>query len=161
MNRGKSIWTWLLIIIALGLVSAAGVYVLWPQLQPHTTVHVGDGVFLAQVAKSPEERTLGLSGTRELRENQAMLFVYDTDDKWPIWMKDMNYALDIIWLDKDKVVVYIVKNAPPESYPYEQFTPKQKARYVLEVPAGTVGKKTIAIGDKATFDENNLEGWGV
>ncbi len=71
----------------------------------------------------------------------------------------MKYPIDIVWLDKDKKVVYIVKNAPPESYPYENFTPKQDARYVLELPAGTVSKKSIAIGKEAMFDENAIEGW--
>lgn len=158
MSRKKDAWSWVLIIAALLLVVAAALYTLWPQLQPHTTVHIGDGVFTTRVAKTAEERDKGLSDTRELRENQAMLFVYDSDDKWSIWMKDMNYPIDIVWLDKDKKVVYIVKNAPPESYPYEQFVPKKEARYVLELPAGTVGKKSINIGTAATFDENNLEG---
>jgi uncharacterized membrane protein (UPF0127 family) len=75
-------------------------------------------------------------------------------------MKDMNFPIDIIWLDKDKKVVYIVKNAPPESYPYEHFEPKEEARYVLEVAAGTVEDKKIMIDAPATFDENNLEGLG-
>ena len=76
-------------------------------------------------------------------------------------MKDMNYPIDIVWLDKDKKIVYIVKNAPPESYPYETFVPKQDARYVLELPAGTVGPKSIVIGKEAAFDENTLEGFGL
>lgn len=150
--------SWGLVVLVLGLIVATALYVLWPQLQPHATVRLGDGVFLAQVAKTDEERAKGLSGTSGLRENQAMLFVYDTDNKWPIWMKEMNYPLDIIWLDKDKKVVYIVKNAPPESYPYESFVPKQEARYIVELPAGTVGKKSINVGSAASFDEHHLEG---
>jgi uncharacterized membrane protein (UPF0127 family) len=87
-----------------------------------------------------------------------MIFVHSTDDKWAVTMKDMNFPVDIVWLDSDKKVVYIVKNAPPESYPYEQFVPKKKARYVIELPAGTVGGKSIDINGSATFDENNLQG---
>jgi len=161
MSRRKDIFSWGLIVLVLALVAAAAVYILWPQLQPHATVRIGDGVFAARVAKTSDERKEGLSGTSDLRQDQAMLFVYDRDDKWSIWMKDMNYPIDIIWLDKDKKVVYIVKNAPPESYPYETFTPKQEARYVLEIPAGTVGPKSITIGTEAMFDENTLEGFGL
>lgn len=161
MSKRKDALSWILIIGALLLVGAAAVYVLWPQLQPHTTVRIGDGVFLARVAGTPAEREKGLSGTRDLRQDQAMLFVYDSDGKWPIWMKDMNYAIDIVWLNKEKEVVYVVKNAPPESYPYDQFVPKQNARYVLELPSGTVGKKAITIGTTMLFDESNLEGWGL
>jgi uncharacterized membrane protein (UPF0127 family) len=148
-------------VLVLALVGAAAVYILWPQLQPHATVRIGDAVFAAKVAKTPAEREKGLSDTASLRQDQAMLFVYEDDGKWPIWMKDMSYSIDIVWLDKDKKIVYMVKNAPPESYPYETFTPKQDARYVLELPAGTVGKKSIIIGATASFDENTLEGFGL
>ncbi|HEU5121989.1 MAG TPA: DUF192 domain-containing protein [Candidatus Saccharimonadales bacterium] len=161
MNKRKNAWSWIGVALALLLIGSAALYVMWPQLQPHVTVHIGDGVFTTRVAKTPAEREKGLSDTGELRSDQAFLIVFDRDDKWSIWMKDMNYPLDIVWLDKDKKVVYIVKNAPPESYPYEKFVPKQEARYVLELPAGTTGKKAITIGTEARFDENNLEGWGV
>jgi len=158
MSRRRNVLSWVLIILVLGLIAAAAFYVLWPQIQPHATLKIGDGVFAARVAKTSEERTRGLSGTHELRDSQAMLLVYERNDKWSIWMKDMRYSIDIIWLDEAKEVVHIVKNAPPESYPYESFIPKKDARYVLELPAGTVNKKSIVIGTKAMFDENNLEG---
>jgi uncharacterized protein len=161
MNKRKSAWSWIAVVLVLLLVGSAALYAMWPQLQPHVNVHIGDGVFATRVAKTETEREKGLSDTRELRNDQAMLLIFDRDDKWSIWMKDMNYPIDIVWLDKDKKVVYIVKNAPPESYPYEKFVPKQDARYVLELLAGTVGKKAINIGSQAAFDENHLEGWGV
>lgn len=159
MSVKKHVLSWGIIVLALLLVVVAALYVLLPQLRPHVTLHLGDGVFLTQVAKTPDAWEKGLSGTHSLRDNEAMLFIYDRDDKWSIWMKDMNYPLDIVWLDKDKKVVYIVKNAPPESYPFESFTPKQESRYVVELPAGTVAKKAINIGTQAVFDENNIEGW--
>jgi uncharacterized membrane protein (UPF0127 family) len=158
MSRKKDGLTWVLIVGVLLLVGAAAFYMLWPQLQPHATIHLGDGVFTAKVVKTQAERDKGLGGTLNLADDQAMLFVYETDGKWPVSMKDMNYPIDIVWLDKDKKVVYIVKNAPPESYPYEHFEPKNDARYVIEFSEGTVGQKKITIGATAMFDENNLEG---
>lgn len=159
MSVRKNILSWGLVLMVLALIGVAAYFVFAPQLRPHVTLHLGDGVFLTQVAKTPTAREKGLSNTQSLRDNEGMLFVFDHDDKWAIWMKNMNYPIDIVWLDKDKKVVYIVKNAPPESYPYESFVPKQEARYVVEVPAGTVAKKSIVIGGQAGFDENNIEGW--
>jgi len=158
MSRRKDAFTWVLIAGVLLLIGAAAFYMLLPQLQPHTTVHIGDAVFTTRVAKTQDDRDKALGGTYNLRDDQAMLLVYETDGKWAVNMKDMNYPIDIIWLDKDKKVVYIVKNAPPESYPYESFAPKENARYVLEANAGIVGEKKINIGAEAMFDENNLEG---
>lgn len=159
MSVRKNVLSWGLVLLVLGLIAAAAYYVMAPQLRPHVTVRIGDGVFMSQVAKTPEAREKGLGGTSGLRENESMLFIFDKDDKWAIWMKDVGYPIDIVWLDKDKKVVHIVKNAPPESYPYDNFTPKENARYVLELPAGTVTKKVITIGSQAAFDENNVEGW--
>jgi uncharacterized membrane protein (UPF0127 family) len=160
-SRHRDVWSWVLIVFVLLLVIGSVLYVMWPQLQPHATIRIGDGVFTSRVAKTDAERAKGLSGTQQLREDQAMLFVYDSDDKWSIWMKGMYYPIDIVWLDKDKKVVYIVKNAQPDSYPHESFAPKQDARYVIELSAGTVEKKMITIGTVAVFDENNLEGVGL
>ncbi len=159
MSVRKTVLSWGLVLFILALIAAAAYYVMAPQLRPHVTVHLGDAVFLTQVAKTPEAREKGLGGTSGLRENEGMLFIFDKDDKWAIWMKDVKYPLDIIWLDKDKKVVHIVKNAPPESYPFDNFTPKEDARYVVELPAGTVAKKAITIGKQAQFDENYIEGW--
>jgi uncharacterized protein len=161
MSRRKDALSWGLIALVLLLVGAATVYIMLPQLQPHTTLHLGDGVFTARVAKTEEERAKGLSDTSSLGDDQAMILVYDTDGKWPITMKGMKYPIDVIWLDKDKKVVYIVKNATPASYPYDVFTPKEDARYVVEVVAGTIGKKAVTVRSAATFDENNLEGFGL
>lgn len=158
MSRRKDVMSWGLIVLVLLAVGVTALYVLWPQLQPHTSLKLGDGVFAARVAKTPEELDKGLGGTRSLRSDQAMLFIYPRDAKWKVTMKDMNFPIDAVWLDANKKVVYIVKNVPPESYPYEDFTPKQEARYVVELPAGTVGPKAISIGTSATFDENNIQG---
>jgi uncharacterized membrane protein (UPF0127 family) len=158
MSRRKDAMSWGLIVLVLLAVGVTALYVMWPQLQPHTSLKLGDGVFTARVAKTQDELDKGLGGTHKLREDQAMLFVYSHDDKWKVTMKDMNFPVDAVWLDADKKVVYIVKNVPPESYPYEDFTPKEKARYVVEFPEGTIGPKAISIGTVATFDENNIQG---
>lgn len=150
--------SWALVGGVLLLVGVAAYLILEPKLRPHVSVQLGGTMFSARVATTEEEKTKGLSGTPSLSSDEAMLFVYDRDDKWSIWMKDMRYAIDIVWLSKDKKVVHIVKNAPPESYPYESFAPKEEARYVLELAAGVTGKRSIVIGTQATFDEKNIEG---
>ena len=158
MSVRKDILSWALIGLALLLVATAAYFVLEPKLRPHVNVHIGDAVFSAQVAKTNEQRIKGLSGRAGLGSDEAMLFVYDTDGKWSIWMKEMRFPIDIVWLDKDKKVVHIVKNVPPESYPHESFVPMEDARYVVELAAGTVARKAITIGGRARFDENNIEG---
>lgn len=157
-ERRKDVLTWVVVAFVLVLVGVAGYFILEPKLRPHVTVHAGDGVFSAQVASTDEKRNKGLSGRPGLGAEEAMLFVFDSDSKWSIWMKDMHFPIDIVWLDKNKQVVYIVKNAPPDSYPGQTFVPAEDARYVLEFVAGTVEKKNIVVGSGVSFDENNIEG---
>lgn len=126
---------------------------------PTTEVRLGSGVYHLQVADTEAELMQGLSGVEKLRPNGGLLMKFDSDSTWGIWMKDMKIPLDIIWLDKDKRVVYIVKNAAPELSTSQTFTPKTNARYVIELAAGAVDKAGIKTGMTADFkDGGSSEG---
>lgn len=96
----------------------------------------GNTTIRAIVADTQEKRSKGLSNTTQLKPYTGMWFLFSKEDKYGFWMKDMNYPIDIIWIDASLSVVHIVRNAQPDSYP-AIFTPTKKALYVLEVPAGT------------------------
>lgn len=96
-------------------------------------------------------RTKGLSDTKELKDNEAMLFVFAVPSKYGFWMKDMNYPIDIIWLDEDKKVVHIEKNASPESYP-KVFFPPENSLYVLEFNGGFSTRNSITVGNFLDFN---------
>ena len=147
----KDAFSTILIILSLALIVIVGAGMVYRLAETHSTLYVGDGVFKVRVATTDAERLRGLSGTESLAADQGMLFDFETSAKWSIWMKDMNYPIDVIWLDANKRVVHIVKNMPPESY-QDTFTPEKPARYVLEVAAGTVERKAIGIGDTARFE---------
>jgi hypothetical protein len=99
-----------------------------------------------ELASTTAEQNKGLSGRSELLENSGMLFVFDQPGKHSFWMKDMNFPIDMIWVGEDMKVVYIKKNATPETYP-EAFTPDTDAKYVLEISAGFSDKNGLKVGD--------------
>lgn len=99
-----------------------------------------------EIADTPAERELGLSGRERLGEKEGMIFVFDSPGRHAFWMKDMLFPLDIIWLDENLKVIYIKKDARPESYP-EIFLPGEDAKYVLEVVAGFADKYNLKEGD--------------
>ncbi|MFZ3020420.1 MAG: DUF192 domain-containing protein [Minisyncoccia bacterium] len=109
-------------------------------------IRVGSAFFSTAFAISESERTIGLSGTNKLEPNQGLLFVFPENDYWGIWMKDMKYPIDIIWLTEKGEVSYIKQNVSPDTYP-EVFYPPVLERYVLELPAGTVEALKIEFGD--------------
>lgn len=149
-----SIW---LIAALLLVVGVAAFLLIEPQLRPRVSLSIGDGLFKARVAHTQAQRDKGLSGVGHLASNEAMLFQFDHSDKWAIWMKDMKIPLDIVWLDGEKKVVYIVKGASPDDYP-KSYVPNDPAQYVVELPAGTVDAKRIKIGSKATFNLDEMRG---
>lgn len=104
-----------------------------------------------EIADDPAERTQGLSGRDSLPENSGMLFVFDEPGAHAIWMKEMKFSIDILWLDEGKVV-WIVENAAlPSEQGIPTFQPETTATHVLEVPAGFVQTYSISIGDPVTL----------
>lgn len=146
---GKKI---LAIIILLVVLVLAGQFAA-ARLVPHTTtLYISDNEFKARVVSTESTREKGLSGTTHLPEGEAMLFVYGHDNRWGVWMKDMHYAIDVIWLDESKKVVDFVTSVSPSSYP-RVYVPSKPARYIVEVPSGTVKSKSIRTGQLALFTE--------
>jgi len=80
-----------------------------------------------------------------------MLFIFDTEDKYGIWMENMSFPIDIIWISADKQVVDIKTNAQACVIDCETYSPQENALYVLEVNAGFVEKNGVAIGDTVDF----------
>lgn len=119
----------------------------WQVLYPGTVpARIGSTSFQASVADTLSERIKGLSNTPFLPEDVVKLFVFGVAGSHSIWMKDMNYALDILWLDEEGLIVHIEENITPETYP-KSFSSPVPAWYVVEANAGFVEKHSIKIGD--------------
>ena len=113
---------------------------------------IGTTPVFASVADEREERIQGLSGVPSLQENEVKLFVFPHDDTWSFWMKDMNFSIDMIWVDASSTVVYIEENVAPETFP-TSFEPTAPARYVIETVAGFAERHNIGVGDPVTLPE--------
>ncbi len=113
-------------------------------------VSIGHTILNVFVADTDYFRRLGLGGRKSILENEGMLFVFDKSALHSFWMKDMLFAIDIIWLDESKRVVFIEKNVFPDSYP-KNFVPTVPAKYVLETNSGFSDKNGVLIGDSVNF----------
>lgn len=101
-----------------------------------TTVISSDAALIrVEVAESGEEKAQGLSGRNCLDPDSGMLFAYDHSGDYCFWMKDMKFAIDMVWLDDEKKIVTIKDRVSPATYP-ESFCPSIPARYIVEVAAG-------------------------
>jgi uncharacterized protein len=79
-----------------------------------------------------------------------MLFIYEESDMHSIWMKDMRFPIDIIWMDENFRVIHFEKNIEPVTFP-KIFRPNSPARYVLETDIGFVDENKIGVGTVLDF----------
>lgn len=103
--------------------------------------------FEVSIADSEEERGQGLSGVKALAQNEGKLFVFDTPGMYGFWMKDMNFPIDIVWIDETMTIVGISENISPQSYP-AVFYPPQQSKYVLEINSGESVRNSLNRGTK-------------
>lgn len=109
----------------------------------------------AKVAANPQTRNKGLSKIESLPFNEGMFFVFEQKGRYSFWMKDMKFPIDIIWIDENKKIVNISKNALPEpNKPDKDLTiyiSSYDVKYVLEINAGLAGANNLEIGDSVSF----------
>ena len=119
---------------------------------PTGTLVIADRVTVTvELARSAHEKVRGLSGRPALKPGHGMLFVYEQPQPIGIWMKDMRFSLDILWI-RDGRIVHMEKNAPPlvPSGPERVYT--ATGELVLEAPAGFVEQQKIRVGDRVKID---------
>lgn len=149
------------LLIGLGVVVGSFISVLnepapekYQVAEAPTILKIGAGELQVEVADTDAERILGLSGRNELPRDQGMLFVFPTSDRHGIWMKEMNFPIDVIWLDEEMRVVHIEREVRPETFPYV-FYPTMSAKYVLEVANTRSFDLGIDIGTQTFFNLEN------
>lgn len=102
-----------------------------------------------ELADTPEERNLGLMYRKSMAENQGMLFLFPEEEFRSFYMKNTEIPLDIIYLDKDKKIVSIAKNAKP--FDETSLPSEAPAMYVLEINGGLSDKWQLEKGDEIRF----------
>jgi len=105
----------------------------------------GSSLITIELATTSDARERGLSGRTELAPTAGLLFVFDDVDFHGFWMKDMNFPIDIIWLNDDLSVASITPRIATSTYP-TVFYPPQPVKYVLETAAGRAQTEGIATG---------------
>ncbi len=112
-----------------------------------------DGTELvAELAVTPRQRSRGLMFRDALPAGQGMLLVFPDTGFRSIWMKNVRFPLDLLWLDSSGRVVHIEQQVPPcPAEPCPDYHSLRKASSVLELNAGVVAKQGIELGDLLEF----------
>ncbi len=114
---------------------------------------INNSEFKIYVADTEMKRELGLSNSQKLSDIEGMLFTFATPSTQHFWMKDMNYDLDIIWIDKDWRILGISEKALASSYNKnipnlsKIYNSPENTKYVLEINSGLSQKLNFKTGN--------------
>lgn len=144
----KTVFNLIGLIVILGIVASCLVL----QKRVNSKVQFGQvsirgHVFNIEVAATKSEKEKGLGERELICTDCGMLFVFDETGNYSFWMKDMRFALDILWIRNGRVV-FIKKNVSPVFS--GTLNPMGDADRVLELNAGKVDEFGIAVGDEAS-----------
>src|SRR3989344_4601539 len=113
-------------------------------LKPKTAeIKIGGKTFSAEVADNMLTRSRGLMYRTA---PSPMIFIFPSSTSEGFWMKNVNFPLDIIWIDSEKKIIGWDRMEPCSSEPCKIYSPPAPIKYALEVEAGFAGKNKIKIG---------------
>lgn len=97
------------------------------------------------LANTALKRLLGLMGRKALAPNEA-LWLRPCNSVHTFWMR---FAIDVIWLDRKFRIVKLVSNLRP----FRLTWPATQASSVIELPAHSITKFQIQVGDELRIEK--------
>ena len=114
----------------------------------------GDVVIHAEIASTQAQVERGLMFRKSLAPDHGMLFIFSKEERLNFWMFQTLIPLDIIWMDSTKHIVDISENTPPcktEASQCPTYGGRDPALFVLELPAGSVARYHLKLGNVLRF----------
>lgn len=124
---------------------------------PKGRIKIDETLLAVQIADTSDRMTEGLQFQQPLPYDHGMIFVFQQPQIVSMWMKDMQFPLDMIWFDSNGDVIHIEKNLTPclENLPCSVYNGGgQNTKYVLEVTAGFVDKFNVTTNSKMVILDN-------
>lgn len=142
----------IIIIFALFLIMIGG-FVFYQfntkSIKQQGKVTIGKQNFAVEVVKKPKDQQIGLTKYESLKDDQGMLFAFETSDTYGFWMKNMKFPIDIIFINNDTIVSVFdsVPIQPNNAVNPPIYHPEGPSNTVLEIKAGLAKKYGIKKGD--------------
>jgi len=145
---------WCLSFFCVVYVCAMGAFgYAWAAELPSGSVCFSDRCVTVEIVEKPADLVRGLQFRQSLPAMTGMLFIMPKVALHSFWMKDTLIALDMIWLNESRQIVFIERDVPPCSTGAQcpAYAPDGPARYILELNAGEAYRLGLAVGDEARF----------
>lgn len=113
---------------------------------------VGEATIELEVAKTPEQQTLGLMYRTSLPDNRGMLFIFDLPRYARFWMKNVSIPLDMIFLQGETVTAIFSDVPPCQSDPCPTYGPQNQINQVIELRGGRAKELGLKVGDRIKLE---------
>ncbi len=148
-----------IVLVAFFLGAAIILYWFPPEMKKTVTLDIRGASITAELAETIFERSRGLSGRQSIGSGEGMLFLFDTIERHTMWMKDMAFPIDILWI-KNGIIVDMEESVRPEpevsDTMLKRYSPDVASELVLELPAGFARMHGILIGDGVILQSGEL-----
>jgi uncharacterized membrane protein (UPF0127 family) len=114
-------------------------------------ISLGKKSYEAIIADTSTKRAIGLMFREHLPAGQCMLFTFSGEGSHAIWMRNMRFPIDAVWLDRNNTVIDVKQDLKPctSIFNCPQYEPRTRAYYLIEVNAGDCRKAGIKPGTRA------------
>ncbi|HSR88898.1 MAG TPA: DUF192 domain-containing protein [Candidatus Udaeobacter sp.] len=149
MTQPKPFKFWHLIFLLVVFIFFIGnaIYSSWWK---KAVVKIGGQEVRVLVADNYKHQVKGWSGRKDMGQYGGMLFIFADHGQHAMVMRDMQFPLDIVWLDGNKIIDF-APNLPAEAGIAEDkltiYRSRAASTMVLELPAGFMEKNGLKIGD--------------
>lgn len=111
-----------------------------------------------EIAETTEEQSFGLMNRDPISLDEGMLFPYQEPEQASMWMKNVRFPLDIIFIDDRQLIMNIYRMTKPLSSTL--YNSNGLCKYVVEVVGGFCDTYRIAKDQKIEIVRNtgNLRG---
>ncbi len=116
-----------------------------PQALPRVRLNAGIHIIDAQLARTPEQREVGLMFRPTMPANEGMLFAFERAGQQCFWMKNTLIPLQAAFVADDGAIVNVVDMAPQT---LDGHCSEKPVRYVLEMNAGWFSRRGLKPGSK-------------
>jgi hypothetical protein len=107
--------------------------------------------FLVEVVSTHESLAQGLSGRTFLPPRQGMLFIFPKEEVHSMWMPNMYFSLDIVWLDNEKKIVKIEENVSPCNDKCISYNSLYPVKYAIELNSFDSSRIGLNVGKQLSF----------
>lgn len=111
---------------------------------PRIPLTVGNTVFNIELARTDQERQMGLMFRSSMAESDGMLFIFDNEEHLAFWMKNTNIPLSIAYISAAGEIREIYDMSP---HSLRSIEGQYFAKYALELNQGAFARAGIKVGD--------------